>query len=345
MQQLMPKHIDADVARFKNIVKGHVRKELDKYITSGELIGRKGKDTIRIPIPHLQIPRFVYDDNSGIGAGTDPGKNAGNKPGEHPHEAEITLEELTDIFAEELELPRPRQGHQADGIKERTTIGRTGPLRSFKRTYQRALKRQVMTGYNPGEPVIPIRDDIRYRRPKPSPQPSDNAVIIYMMDVSGSMGEREKEIVRLMSFWIELWLKRTHNHCNIEYIIHCTEAKRVDQYTYYHTKEDGGTRMSAAYKLCLDIVKKEYPPDKFNIYPFHYTDGQNQSDDTPIALNVLRELVPLCNQFSYAQVIGAGNMFPIKTEFAHNPCVVVHELGSTEDVKPALKTFLGKIHA
>ena len=45
--------------------------------------------------------------------------------------------------------------------------------------------------------IVPVREDRRYRSWKTSPLPQSNAVIIYMMDVSGSMGDEQKEIVRI----------------------------------------------------------------------------------------------------------------------------------------------------
>src|SRR2546425_7795889 len=122
--------------------------------------------------------------------------------------------------------------------------------------------------------------------------PQANAVIIYMMDVSGSMGEEQKEIVRIESFWIDTWLRHHYKGVEIRYIIHDAEAREVDRDTFYHTRESGGTVISAAYKLCSKIVDLEYPTDEWNIYCLHFSDGDNWSQgDTEECMSILKTQV------------------------------------------------------
>src|SRR6185312_1965284 len=201
--------IDQDHSRFRGIVRGRIRQNLRKYISQGELIGRKGKDLVAIPIPQIDIPRFRFADRQQGGAGQgdgDPGhpvggdgseqegdgKQAGQGAGEHVLEVDVTLDELASILGEELELPDIKDKGKSKIInaKDRYTgIRRVCPesLRHFRRTYREALKRQIATGsYQAGNPiVVPIPDDKRYRSWKTEPEPVANAVIIYMMDVSG----------------------------------------------------------------------------------------------------------------------------------------------------------------
>ena len=96
-----------------------------------------------------------------------------------------------------------------------------------------------------------------------------------MMDVSGSMGDEQKEIVRIESFWIDTWLRRQYHGIESRYIIHDAMAKEVDRDTFYHTRESGGTMISSAYKLCAKMIDDEYPAASWNIYPFHFSDGDN----------------------------------------------------------------------
>src|SRR6202142_1444834 len=176
--------IDQDHSRFRNIVRGRIRQNLRKYISQGEMIGRKGKDLVSIPIPQIDIPRFRFGDKQQGGAGQgdgeagDPisgqqgdeqgegGKQAGEGAGEHVLEVDVTMDELAAILGEELELPDIRDKGKSKIInaKDRyTSIRRVGPesLRNFKRTYREALKRQIATGtYSPGNPVVvPIPSD------------------------------------------------------------------------------------------------------------------------------------------------------------------------------------------
>ena len=202
--------VDQDHSRFRQIVRGRIRQNLRKYISQGDLVGRKGKDLVSIPIPHIEIPRFRFGDKQQGGAGQgdgepgDPvsgseaegegegGKQAGEGAGEHVLEVDVTLEELADILGEELELPDIENKGKSKLInkKERYTgVRRVGPesLRHFRRTFRQALKRQITMGnWSPDRPVIvPIPDDKRYRSWRTDPLPQSNAVIIYMMDVSG----------------------------------------------------------------------------------------------------------------------------------------------------------------
>ncbi|MEZ4620109.1 MAG: DUF444 family protein [Caldilineaceae bacterium] len=204
--------IQQNRSRYQQIVKGKIRKNLRQYITNSELIGRQGKDLVSIPVPQIGLPRFTFGklNSGGVGQGEgepgdllspgDPseGAGAGEGPGQHMLEAEISIDELVQMLAEELELPRiqPKGKKSLESeITRYTDIRRVGPesLRHFKRTYREALKRQLAAGlYDADNPVIiPYREDRRYRSYRTKPLPDANAVIIYMMDVSGSMGDRE----------------------------------------------------------------------------------------------------------------------------------------------------------
>ena len=362
--------VQRDLNRFRRIVRGHIKKDLRKYMSQGELIGRQGKRMVSIPLPQIDIPQFRYgakqaggvgqgDGNVGdpIGRGDpQPGQGqAGSEPGQHILEVDITLEELAEILGEELQLPQIEPKGKKNIISERTKynrIRRVGPdsLRHFKRTYKEALRRQVSTGeYNPDNPiVVPIRDDIRYRSWHDTPLPESNAIIIYMMDVSGSMGTEQKEIVRTTTFWIETWLRSQYKQIEICYIVHDAAAKEVDQETFYHLREGGGTKISSAYKLCNVIIDERYSPEEWNIYPFHFSDGDNWGDgDTDQCTKLLQEdLLPKTNQFSYGQVrsmYGSGSfLYDLKKHFDKSDKLVTSEIVSRDHIYDTIKDFLGK---
>src|SRR5205809_2656606 len=143
-------------------------------------------------------------------------------------------------------------------------------MRHFKRTSRSALKWQIASQIDdPARPmVVPIREDKQYRSWKEVLKPESVAVIIYMMDVSGSMTDEQKEIVRIEAFWIDTWIKAHYQGIETAYIIHDAAAQEVDEHTFYHTRESGGTKISSAYELCDKIVDTRYPPDQWNIYAF-----------------------------------------------------------------------------
>ena len=358
--------IEQDASRFRQIVRGQVRQNLRKYMSNGELIGRQGKDLVSIPIPQIELPHFRFGNGrGGVGQGEgepgtplgpgQPGNGngaAGDQPGAHILEVELTLQELVEMLGEELGLPRiqPKSKNQVQGETTRYTgIRRVGPegLRHFKRTYREALKRQMVSGtYNYQRPaIIPIHDDKRYRSWKTYPRPDSNAVIIYMMDVSGSMTQRKKELVRLTAFWIDSWLKAHYKNLVTRYIVHDAVAHEVDAHTFFHVRESGGTRISSAYELCRDIIHKDYPADEWNLYGFHFSDGENFGDeDDRRCLKLLREdLLPPMNLFCYGQVqSGYGRQFMDTLSDVRNEKLAAAKINDDGDVYSAIKTFLGK---
>ena len=175
-------------------------------------------------------------------------EKAGSQEGQKALEVEFRLDELASILAEELELPHiePKGQKMMKSVTERYTgINTIGPdsLKHFKRSYKEALKRQIISGsYDFENPIIiPHRGDFRYRSTDSKIEYENMAVVIYMMDVSGSMGDEQKEIVRTESFWINLWLKNQYKDIDIRYIIHDATAKEVDEDTFFRTRESGGT--------------------------------------------------------------------------------------------------------
>ncbi|QDU59977.1 hypothetical protein Pan216_08140 [Planctomycetes bacterium Pan216] len=365
----MVQKIERDVARFKEIVRGRIRQDLRKYLSHGEMIGKRGRDLVSIPLPSLDIPHFRYGDkgNGGVGTGEGdvgqplgPGQDddgtgsAGDGPGQHLLEVDVSLEELAEILGEELELPRiepkgqPTLVHHKDKY---TGISQTGPesLRHFKRTFKRALKRQLATNtYRPEQPlIVPIKEDHRYRTWKTVSEPQANAAIIYMMDVSGSMGDEQKEIVRIESFWIDTWLRSQYEGIEVRYIVHDAEAAEVDQETFFHTRESGGTRISSAYRLALDIMERDFPRQDWNIYALHFSDGDNWGDDDDRCLHVLKErLVPAVNLFGYGQVTspyGSGRFVEVlRSQFGEIDNVAVSEIPDRDGILESIKVLLGK---
>jgi uncharacterized protein len=366
----MSQRIDLDHGRFRQIIRGKIKQNLRKYISQGEMIARKGKDTVSIPLPQVDLPRFKWGDKQGGGVGQGDGQpgdalgqgqekpgqgEAGDRPGEHMVELEVSLAELAEIMGEELELPRiqPKGTEKIVAWKDRYTgVRSSGPesLRHFRRTYKQALRRQIALGtYDPKNPVIiPIRDDKRFRSWKSEPLPQSNAVIVYMMDVSGSMGDEQKEIVRIESFWIDTWLRSQYHGIESRYIIHDAMAKEVDRDTFFRTRESGGTMISSAYKLCAKMIEDEYPPELWNIYPFHFSDGDNWSiDDTHACVELLKQkILPAVNLFAYGQVespYGSGQFIKDLSEhFDDDERVVTSEIKGKDAIMDSIKEFLGK---
>ena len=359
--------IEQDYNRFRQIVRGKIKQDLKKYISNGELIGRRGKDFVSIPVPQIDLPNFRFGRRGAgyVGEGDgEPGDpvamgdpesgsgEAGNAPGRHILEVDLTLEELAEMLGEELELPRiePKGKREIYASKYRfTSERRVGPesLKRFKSTFKRMLKRLVASGvYDPEKPAF-IRDDKRYLSYTDKPKPEASALIVYMMDVSGSMGYEQKEIARIESFWIDTWISTHYKNTKKMHIIHDAVAQKVDSETFFNTRESGGTVISSAYDLCIKELEG-FPEENWNVYVFQFSDGDNWSEgDTKHCVKLLKEnLLPRVNLFGYCQLEsmhGSGNFIKeLGNNIADFDNLVLSEVVSKEDIYQSIKDFLGK---
>jgi uncharacterized protein len=365
--------IKRDHSRFRKIIKGRIRDNLRKYVSQGEMPIPKGNGEFKVPMPSIETPQFRFGDGKQGGTGQGDGQpgdpvdgqpgegeagegEAGQGEGKKELEVDLSLEELASILGEELELPKiePKGKKTMQTTTERyTSIGTVGPdsLKHVKRTYKQALKRQLAAGvYDPSNPrIVPIRGDFRYRSANQKVEFENSAVVIYMMDVSGSMGDEQKEIVRTESFWINLWLKSQYKDIEIRYIIHDATAKEVDEETFFRTRESGGTLISSAFKLCREIMESDYNSAEWNIYPFHFSDGDNWStDDTKLCLEILdNDIIPNSNVFCYGQVesrYGSGQFYKdLHSKYGEkNEDVILSKIKNKEAILDSIKDFLGK---
>ncbi len=368
-------NIVSDSARFRRIVKGHIRKKenLRKYISRDELIGKKGKERIRIPVPIIHIPRFKYGilDLGGVGQGDgdigdplfDPDASSEKEGSTGPDQGElmnvdITMGELEELLMEELGLPylEPKGEHAIHTQKSiYKSIAKQGTRRHSKRTYKEALKRMSSTGeYKPGDPVIPTRRDFRYYAPSCQPEVQSSAVLIYMLDVSGSMGEEERQLCRKTNSWLQRIIGRYYKNLEERFIVHTMNAYEVEGSVFYGTRLSGGTKVSPAFEKSIEIINENYPPQEWNIYLFYYSDGENVPEDNDKAINLLQNLLPAINMFGYGECSAPdkelfryeiGKKFKLYgKEGSEIPKrkIRMASLFDDEDILETLRTFLAK---
>jgi len=366
----MARSIDRDFRRFNEIVRGKIRKDLKQYVNHGEMLGRKGRETVSIPVPNIDIPHFQHGNKGSggtgqgagevgqpIGRGQDPEDGqgqAGSEAGQHVREVEVSLDEMAEMLGSELELPNivPKGKDSLKSQKDKyNTVSRSGPdsLRHFKRTYKEALKRQISSGtYDPAHPVIiPDRDDERFRSWTTVSEPQANAAIIYLMDVSGSMTDEQKEIVRIEAFWIDLWLRSQYDGIQRRYIVHDAIAHEVDEDTFYRVRESGGTRISSAYQKAVEVIARDFPPADWNIYCFQFSDGDNWGEDSKECSKFLiDQLLPVCNLFCYGQVespYGSGEFIKdLRRIINDHENLILSEINNKDGIYDSIKTFLGR---
>ena len=155
--------------------------------------------------------------------------------------------------------------------------------------------------------------------------------------------------MRIETFWIDTWLRSQYNNLETRYIIHDAQAREVDRHTFFHTRESGGTMISSAYTLCNQLIDSHYPSEDWNIYPFHFSDGDNWGGgDTQKCLRLLdEELLPKSNIFCYGQVesyYGSGEfLHKLRKHYgASHEQVILSQIASRDAILGSIKTFLGK---
>jgi sporulation protein YhbH len=131
--------------------------------------------------------------------------------------------------------------------------------------------------------------DLRFRTIEEDTQFESNAVVIAMMDVSGSMDTMKKYLARSFYFWMTSFLRVIYRKVEIRFIAHTTEARLVDEYRFLHQGESGGTSCHCAYELATNLIDTEYPTSKWNVYPFHFSDGEDW--DVERTLNSLEKML------------------------------------------------------
>ncbi len=335
----MGNRLDRDRKRFYEKVKDKSKDSLLDMLKEGEIVVTKGGKRIRVPVPQIDLERIRFGSNEG-GVGSGPGEEgdaasddegegqskAGEQPGEHLFE-DWTFEEAAKVLSEFLKLPPLKKKSPKESLKtysdKLNTISPHGTRgrRHWRKSYKRALKRKLASGgLIPVEKslerrVIPAGKDWRYRSFRQHHKPENNAVIFYMMDISGSMGGEQKEIVRSMNRMISIWLNHEHPGILSRYLVHDATAKEVKEKDFYTLREGGGTIISSVYKKCLDIIKNDYNPDFWNIYIIQSTDGDNWSNnDNQLVYSLMEdEIFPIVNMIAVAQVkspYGSGTFLP-----------------------------------
>jgi uncharacterized sporulation protein YeaH/YhbH (DUF444 family) len=140
------------------------------------------------------------------------------------------------------------------------------------------------------------------------------------------------------------FLRSRYRSVEIVFITHHTEAKQVDEESFFHLGESGGTRVSSAYRLALEIIAERYASDAWNIYPFHFSDGDNWGDsDNERCLDLVRQMLERCNAFGYGEIQRHSRSAPttLMSSFAslRDPHFISVTISSKDEVYPALRRF------
>ncbi|MFU8649494.1 sporulation protein YhbH [Lysinibacillus sp. RSDA_15] len=358
-----------DQQRHMEKVKDAIKNNLPDLVSEESIVMSNGREVIKIPIRSLDEfkIRYNYDNSKHVGQGQGDsnigdvvardgskanqaqgkGKEAGDKPGQDYYEAEVSIEEIQNVLFRELELPNLQQKEKAEIITEKidfNDIRKKGLMGNVdkKRTILNALKRNAMQGK---AEITPIHnDDLRFKTWDEVVKPESKAVVLAMMDTSGSMGAFEKYCARSFFFWMTKFLRSKYGTVEIEFIAHHTEAKVVTEEEFFTKGESGGTICSSAYKKALELIEEKYSPSRYNIYPVHFSDGENISMDNEKCLKLVAELMNVSSMFGYGEVNQHNRFSTLMYTYKKidDPKFRHHILRKKGDVYDALKSFFKK---
>ena len=366
-----------DRRRHRQLVEKSIKENLGDILSEESIVGESKNKKFKIPIKGIKEYQFVYGKNSKgvatgvgnekrgqkIGSGENaPGqgnKGAGNSEGDDVYETEITLEELLDYIAEDLNLPNldekkyseiinetsgKKRGYQTHGIRPRLAKKKTVATKiARKQCKKRALSE--LGNEEELERFPFIDDDLRYYRVKVKPKKVSNAVMIFIMDASGSMDVTKKYLARSYFFVLATFLKRKYNNIAFEFIYHTTVAKRVDEYEFFHRSESGGTYISSGINEALALIEEKYSIAAWNIYPIYASDGDNWSEDNERAVKAVKKICEISNMFGYAELLPSTyttTMYhKFKKEITNEKFVPVI-IKEKKDLWEALKVMLRK---
>jgi hypothetical protein len=237
-------------------------------------------------IKHVK-PRRAGRTTTGIPTNIDVGRTMRNSLGRRIALRRPALREVEALLREIDELER---GRSAGDDTDRRLEELRGRLAAYDR---RRL-------------TVPFIDplDVRYAAFQPEAVPNTSAVMFCLMDVSGSMGEHEKDLAKRFFTLLYLFLQRRYEHIDLVFIRHTHEAKEVDEETFFHSRETGGTVVSTALVEMQRIVQERYPASDWNIYAAQASDGENFSSDEARCRSLLEnEIMPVCQYYAYVEIL------------------------------------------
>jgi hypothetical protein len=367
-----------DQERHKERVKEAIRKNLGSIVSNEAIILSDGKRTVKVPIRSLDEYKFRFDhrkrkqvgqgdgktkvgdvigrESQQQGQATGKGPQAGGEGGGEYYEAEVDIDELAALIFEDLHLPFLEEKAKK-AVQSKTTrfneIRRTGVMANLdkRRMILENIKRNARESREARFGNV-RKEDLRFKSWEEDKRFESNAVVLALMDVSGSMGEFKKYIARSFFFWMVRFLRTKYDNVDIVFISHHTEAREVTEEQFFTQGESGGTVVSSAYQLALDIIKERFRPTDWNIYPFHFSDGDNYYSDNEEAVRLADELITTCNLFGYGEIgeegtsgyrRSSGALLSIFNDrLKRKERFIGVRIDDKEDVYPALKQFFGQ---
>lgn len=353
-----------DQARHQSKIREALKQQLPDLVSEDSIITSERGRIIKVPIRTLEEYQFRYHPWNGDRIGQDQGQGkpgdvlgrlptkgkpgSGQQPGEIPGvdylEAEVTMEEIAALLFEDLGLPYmkpklhalPTPNYRFKDISKHGLMGNLDKRRSLKANLMRNAKRGSK-GLGPWK-----EDDLRFKTWVDEANPDSNAVVIAMRDISGSMGDFKKQMARTFAFWMLQFLRTKYASVEVVFLVHHTQAREVTEEEFFQLGESGGTKVSSVYELCWKIIQERYPASQWNIYPIHFSDGDNWSDaDNRRTVEYLEKMLPMVNVVGYGEIREGGYTSTLMSAFHRikHPRFRIVTITSKQDIYPALKEF------
>jgi uncharacterized protein len=309
-----------DWLRHSEKIREAVRDHLPQIVAGSDIIN-DGARTVRVPVRMLEHYRFRLRSDSepqGVGQGAaKPGDllgpaNAGSKPGgkgaggTERGAAELLLEfKVDDIIEwmwEELKLPnlQPRAGQSEEAEWKREGWDRRGARSRLdrRRSFKESVKRR---GLERSAPSF-IDEDLRFRQLTRRRQPALRAAVFFLLDVSASMTDADRQLAKTFFFWVAAGLRREYRSLDIVFVAHTTDAWEFGESDFFKVAGSGGTVASAGMRKVLEIMQSRFDPATCNVYLFYASDGDNAMDDREPARTALESIAKMARYSGYVEI-------------------------------------------
>jgi uncharacterized sporulation protein YeaH/YhbH (DUF444 family) len=312
-----------DWLRHSEKIREAVREHLPQIVAGADMINH-GARTVRVPVRMLEHYRFRLRDtgeSQGVGQGkakpgdvlgqgsasAGPGrKGAGGKErGGTDLLLEFKVDEIIDWLWEDLKLPnlQPRVGPSEEADWKREGWDRRGARSRLDR--RRSIKESVKRrGQDAASPTF-TDEDLRFRQLTRRRQPAMRAAVFFLLDVSGSMSERDRQLAKTFFFWVAAGLRREYRSLDIVFVAHTTDAWEFNEADFFKVAGSGGTVASAGLAKVREIMQSRFDPASCNVYLFYASDGDNASDDRAQASGELEGIAKQARYAGYAEISAA----------------------------------------
>src|SRR6516164_2643267 len=226
------------------------------------------------------------------------------------------LRTMRNAFGRRLALKRPRSEDLLALEDRLMALEQEDPQTDLTREQIAFLKEEIAKA-NAKRKWIAFVDplDVRFNAFAEQPVPTSQAVMFCLMDVSGSMGEREKDLAKRFYMLLHLFLRRRYEKVDIVFIRHTHDAQEVDEETFFYSRQSGGTIVSTALEKMLEIQKERYATADWNIYAAQASDGYTQSGDAKRCVELLNEeIMPICQYYAYIEILDEREMEVFSSE-------------------------------